>query len=59
MTAAEFILETGVAPLGGGAFVVANGFGRSEFDLRSLARIVIDQRNMTQAATVFPNLGLQ
>ena len=50
--AAELILEPGIAPLGHGALVVADGVGRLEFLLFAATRIVVNQRNMIQAAAV-------
>lgn len=56
VVAAELVLEAGIAALGGGALVVADGLGRIEFNLGSLAGVVIDQRHMPQTAAVLPNL---
>jgi len=46
-----------VAALGGGTLVLANRFGRREFDFRSTARIVIDQRNVAQALAVLTQVA--
>ncbi len=54
---AEFILQPGVAPLGGGPLVVADRFSRREFDLLSAARIVIDQGDVAQALAVLAQVG--
>jgi len=56
MVAAGLVLEACIAAVGDGALVVADGFVRIEFDLRSLAGVAIDQRHMPQAAAVLPNL---
>jgi len=55
--AAEFVLDPRVAALGGGTLMLANRFGRGEFDFRTTARIVIDQRNVAQAVAVLTQVA--
>ena len=55
--AAELILESAIGPLGGGALVMADGFGRRKFDLLAATRVVVDQRNVALTATMVAQLG--
>lgn len=55
--AAEFLLESGVRALGDARLVIADRFGRVEFDLLAAARIVIDQRHVAKVLAVLPQLA--
>ena len=46
--AAELILESRIHPFSHGALAVANHLGRIEDDLLATARIVVDQRGVSQ-----------
>ncbi len=56
VVSAELILEPRIAALGDGAFVVTDGISRFKRFLFALARIVIDQWDMAQAAAVLMQL---
>src|SRR3990167_9408926 len=55
--ATELILESAIGTLGGGALVVADGFGRSKFDLLATTRVVVDQGDVTQTAAMVAQLA--
>jgi hypothetical protein len=54
--ATELVLEAGIAALGDGALVVADGIGRFEFGLLATPRVVINQGDVAEVAAVLVQL---